>query len=126
MRTTGGQVALELGGVDLLDGTPVLDIKPYVAYVDSVPGARSGFALAAPEPKLPVSFSDQARGQLAELGDQGTELADLIRGVLALDPRPAYRSGQTGDRVHGMRLDAYDVRWRVTGEGVEVLALLPA
>ncbi|HEB97171.1 MAG TPA: tRNA (N6-threonylcarbamoyladenosine(37)-N6)-methyltransferase TrmO [Sedimenticola thiotaurini] len=115
-------VELELGGVDLLDGTPVVDIKPYVPYVDSIPDARGGFAPAAPERRLPVRFTPQAERQLRQRAD-GERVRELIRGLLEIDPRPAYRGEEEGERVFGMRLHDFDLRWRVMQGRVEVLEL---
>ena len=115
-------VELELGGVDLLDGTPVVDIKPYVPYVDSIPDARGGFAPAAPERRLPVRFTPLAERQLRQRAD-GERVRELIRGLLEIDPRPAYRGEEEGERVFGMRLHDFDLRWRVMQGRVEVLEL---
>jgi tRNA-Thr(GGU) m(6)t(6)A37 methyltransferase TsaA len=96
--------------IDLLDGTPVLDIKPYVAYADSRPDARAGWLEAAdPRAAWTVEFSERARAQLAWLRDQGVDLGPPIEAALALGPQPhAYRR----IRRHGagMRLSVKD--WR--------------
>lgn len=120
---TSGRIGLELSGIDLLDGTPVLDIKPYVSYSDSVADARCGFAPAAPDEKLEVRFSEQAQAELAGRNDDGS-LQRLIRQVLALDPRPAYREDEP-ERVYGMRLEDVDLRWRVAEGVAEVLECAP-
>jgi tRNA-Thr(GGU) m(6)t(6)A37 methyltransferase TsaA len=113
---------LRVAGLDLLDGTPVFDIKPYLPYADAVADAEGGFAQAAPAARWPVVFGAQAAADLE--GVAGAEaLRRLIGEVLALDPRPAYRQGEEPDRVYGMRLDGYDVRWRVMGDRIEVQAV---
>ena len=90
-------------GADLMDGTPIYDIKPYVVYADSYPEARSGFAQSAPEARLKVvipddlPFTEQQRIQLTE--------------VLSLDPRPAYQDSP--DKEYAMPFDGADVRFRV-------------
>ncbi|MEH6365598.1 MAG: tRNA (N6-threonylcarbamoyladenosine(37)-N6)-methyltransferase TrmO, partial [Pseudomonas marincola] len=83
---------LWLSGIDLLDGTPVLDIKPYVPYADQVPGAFNHMAAAAPS-LLPVSWSQPALEQ-AQLHAQrlSEPLVALIEQCLAQDPRPAYQT----------------------------------
>ena len=116
-----GRVELHLAGGDMVDGTPVLDIKPYVAYSDSIPDAVSGFAPQAPEEKLQVRFSETAEQQLASHGDTEA-LTVLITGLLALDPRPAYTEDDR-ERVYGMRLYDFDLRWRVQ-EGCAVVVSL--
>jgi len=122
VRVEDGAVILDVVGVDLLDGTPVLDIKPYLAYVDSVPDARSGFAPEAPPPLLEVRFTQRALTQLGERPEPEA-LASLIRRLLELDPRPAYSDQAQPERIYGMRLYDFDLRWRVDEKGVEVLEL---
>lgn len=115
---------LRVAGVDLLDGTPVVDIKPYLPYSDALPDARGGFAPGAPDPRLAVRFLPQAEKDCAAVARSG-ELRELITQVLALDPRPAYRQGPEPARRYGMRLAGCEVRWRVTDDGVEVMAVSP-
>ncbi|MES9963127.1 MAG: tRNA (N6-threonylcarbamoyladenosine(37)-N6)-methyltransferase TrmO [Candidatus Sedimenticola sp. 20ELBAFRAG] len=122
VSTSAGQVELLLSGLDLVDGTPVLDVKPYVVYSDSIPDASSGFAPSAPEKRLEVVFSQRALEQIQARADS-EQLQALIAALLEIDPRPAYRSGESGDRIYGIRLYDFDLRWRVTGEQVEVLEL---
>jgi tRNA-Thr(GGU) m(6)t(6)A37 methyltransferase TsaA len=125
VRCLDGKVLLDIAGVDLLDGTPVLDIKPYVTYVDSIPDARSGFAPQAPEVLLGVRFTPLAEQQLEERGD-GEALRALIKALLETDPRPAYmRDGGEEERIYGMRLYDFDLRWRIDGDEAHVLELAP-
>ncbi|CAM3931331.1 tRNA (N6-threonylcarbamoyladenosine(37)-N6)-methyltransferase TrmO [Vreelandella rituensis] len=107
--TTQG-VRLELAGCDLVSGTPVVDIKPYLPWAEAHPEARSGFAPQPPE-ACPVSFSPSAVCDLAQ-HPEGESLTLLISQVLAQDPRPAYRKNSTADRLHGVRLRDVDVRFR--------------
>lgn len=126
IRTTGGQVELELGGLDLLNGTPVLDIKPYLPYADALPHARAGFAPTPPS-ILPVRFTPLAAQQCAAWqATLGVEVRLLVEQVLAQDPRPAYQQGEVSARVYGMRLYDFDVRWHYTTAGIEVLELVKA
>jgi tRNA-Thr(GGU) m(6)t(6)A37 methyltransferase TsaA len=118
----GGRVELHLKGIDLLDGTPVLDIKPYVPYVDSIPGAAAGFAEAPPAPSFRVRFSPQAR----EVCETVPGLEALIGQILSQDPRPAYYGKGGGKHAFGMRLLDYDVRWEVDGETVVVTGIAKA
>lgn len=122
----GGELRLRVAGLDLLDGTPVFDIKPYLAYSDCVPGARSGYAASRPDPALEVCFAPGAEAQLVSLKREGEQLRALIVQTLALDPRPAYRQESEDPRQYGMRLGHWDVRWRVTGGQVVVETILPA
>jgi len=116
-------VELILGGVDLVDGTPVLDVKPYVPYVDAIPDARGGFAPEAPVAALAVRFTGQAQARIAGRGDAAA-LSALITRLLELDPRPAYQDDAPG-REYGMRLYDFDLRWRVVDGVAEVLDLVP-
>ena len=106
----GGKLWLELSGLDLLDQTPVLDIKPYVPYTDALPQARNDFAQAPPEP-LPVVFSPRALEQCQQYTRvSGQNWEPLVRELLQQDPRPQY---QTPDpqRVYGMSLKGAELRW---------------
>lgn len=114
--------ALTVAGADLLDGTPIIDIKPYLPYADSIPEAKGGFAQFAPHRVFAVHFSDEAETYLSEL-QGGSELRALIARLLELDPRPAYK--EENDADYAFRLQDLDVRWRVMGDVVEVTELAP-
>ncbi|WP_016853620.1 tRNA (N6-threonylcarbamoyladenosine(37)-N6)-methyltransferase TrmO [Halomonas smyrnensis] len=121
-------VRLRLRGADLVDGTPVLDIKPYLPWAESRPEARAGFAPEAPT-ALPVRLTPMAEAALAARPD-GASLRALIHQVLAQDPRPAYRQGAE-ERLYGVRLRDVDVRFRAlageTGEtALEVVEIVAA
>jgi len=112
-----GHLYLKLRNVDLLDGTPVLDIKPYVAYVDALPQAHSGFAEEAPR-HLPVRFSAHAQQRCEEVREHFPLLAELIEQMLRLDPRPAYQ--QDAGRRYGIHLHAFNVVWHFDGDSMIV------
>ena len=114
---------LEVQGADLIDGTPILDIKPYLPYTDGITEATGGFAGRAPVASLLVEFSDQAQKHLLAFSAQTPELETLITETLALDPRPAYKQDADEGREYGVLLDWYDVRWRVDGDRVVVLSI---
>jgi tRNA-Thr(GGU) m(6)t(6)A37 methyltransferase TsaA len=118
----GGTLCIDLGPVDLLDGTPVLDIKPYLPYADCPAGARGGFAAEEPRARLHVKWSTQAEAALTRYEQKYPRLRELIEEILALDPRPAYASEDRG-RVRGMKLYDFDLRWRVA-EGVTIVEAL--
>lgn len=108
-------------GHDLVDGTPILDIKPYLPWSDSVTTARAGFA---PEPPVqyPVHYSEDARKVLATHPDS-MALSTLIHDVISQDPRPAYHRGNT-QRLYGVRLRNVDVKFReADSEGTRVLII---
>lgn len=98
-------MTIEVLGADLMDGTPVYDIKPYLAYVDSHAGARGGFTDNHQWQQLEVFVPDELCRQLpaADL--------EVLRQTLALDPRPHYQEDAT--RQYGMPFMGYDVRFHV-------------
>ena len=87
-----GRIALEVAGADLLDGTPIYDVKPYLSYTDSHPEAKCGFADRARDYSVEVEFSPEVRALLSE-GD----MAELCE-ILKEDPRPSYI--EDGDRIY--------------------------
>lgn len=110
-----GEGYLEIAGLDVVDGTPVLDIKPYLPYAESRPGASGGFAEHAPE-RLEVVFADEVRDVLDH------RERELVAGVLAVDPRPAYHAE---GRIYGCRLMGREIKWRVENRKVMVLSSGP-
>lgn len=112
-------VSLDLLGADLLDGTPVLDIKPYLPYADAIPEARAGFASEPPTARLQVEFAAEPAAVL----QPQPQLRDWLSQVLSLDPRPAYKSGRDGH--FAVQLFDYDVYCEVHGEQLRVLELRP-
>jgi tRNA-Thr(GGU) m(6)t(6)A37 methyltransferase TsaA len=120
-----GKLFLCLSGVDLVDGTPVLDIKPYVPYTDSLPDARAGFAPEPPGFQARVIFSPEALTQLAQAKIKYPEIQALIEKVIGLDPRPAYYHEGSAKKQFGMKLWDWDVRWTVEGDEACVTELDP-
>lgn len=101
---------LWVSGIDLLDGTPVLDIKPYVPYADGVPTAVNRIADAPPLP-IEVAWSDEALHQARQHALRlGEPLVELIEQCLAQDPRPAYQVPEP-ERRYGVLLWDVQVRW---------------
>lgn len=123
IRCQGQNIILQLGSLDLVDGTPVVDIKPYLPFAESHPDARAGFAQHAPDADMPVEFLPQAERQLAEHARQYPHLRRFITQILGQDPRPAYRKGEATERDYAVRLLDFNVRWRVTGSLNQVLSL---
>jgi tRNA-Thr(GGU) m(6)t(6)A37 methyltransferase TsaA len=115
---TRSGVVLTLGGADVLNGTPVYDIKPYLPFVDSVPHARTGFVDAPPAATLAVAWADTVQA----LPARQPQLAQLITEVLAQDPRPAFHDDP---REYGMRLAGHNIRWRVVAGVAQVLEVAP-
>jgi tRNA-Thr(GGU) m(6)t(6)A37 methyltransferase TsaA len=110
-------VRLHVRGVDLLDGTPVLDIKPYLPYADHIADARSGFAPDLP-PRLPVRWQAAALEQASHIS---AEFREMVEDILAYDPRPAYQDEP--DRVYGVRIGRANVRFRIAADAVEIVQL---
>ncbi|MCG8567234.1 MAG: tRNA (N6-threonylcarbamoyladenosine(37)-N6)-methyltransferase TrmO [Desulfobacterales bacterium] len=115
---------LHLRGVDLLDGTPVIDIKPYIPYADALPSATGGFAPVPPQP-MAVRFSQAARVQCQQRLDQIPDLEKIIIQILENDPRPAYRDDVDPERIYGIRLFDFDMKWAVDHQGIQVISLEP-
>jgi tRNA (adenine37-N6)-methyltransferase len=122
----GTGLALKVRGVDLLDGTPILDIKPYVPYADALPQARSGFAVPPACAEAEVTFSAEALQDLAAADPTGVRrLRELIEQVLAQDPRPGYMDRYPERREFGIRLYDCNIRWRIDGNRIQVIAVEP-
>lgn len=113
-------VHLHLRGVDMVDGTPVLDIKPYLVYADSLPHAKAGYAHEGPPPQLEVLFTGHAeRSCLALEKSEQRQLKALIADLLALDPRPGYANTDP-KRRYGMRLWDINITFRVKGHHCQI------
>ena len=117
---TDNGVSLEVAGADLLDGTPVLDIKPYIPFIESRPDARAGFVDGPPQ-QLDVTWTAHARRQLQELPGLPDNFAPLVEQVLAQDPRPAYQNDP--DRLYGIQLYQYNIRFQITDRTVLVVEI---
>jgi len=121
IEQTHNGICLHLAGVDLVDGTPIVDIKPYVPYTDSVVTARNSFAEHTPQ-LSPVSFTKNAQDFLSQHSD--TNLQDLITQVLQQNPQPAYHTVDP-QREYKMALFNLTITWRlVNGEGKNVNEVL--
>jgi len=119
------KIIINIIGGDLLDQTPVLDIKPYIPYSDSVTSARAGYAVEQPEPKLKVSFSEQATSKITVAEDQYPMIKKIIEQILQLDPRPAYLADKNGNKKseYAIKLYDYDLIWQVIKEEIIVTDL---
>lgn len=123
IRCEKDQVILQLGSLDLVDGTPVVDIKPYLPFAEALPEAQASYAQHAPSADMPVSFSADVAARLPVLEKRYPHLSSFICDVLAQDPRPAYRKGEELGKTYAVWLLDFNVRWRVTEAGFEVFAL---
>ena len=119
VRVTPQQVALEIGGADLLDGTPVIDVKPYLSQADCLQEASGGW-LPEEDTRMAVEFSPEAAAFCSQYEhDTGVKLEAVLRETLGEDPRPASQRGkkhQFGMRFYdvNVRLLCKDASWRVT------------
>lgn len=127
VHTDNGKVRLEISGMDLLDGTPIIDIKPYIPFSDSIKEAVGGMAQTAPE-LVKVTFSQAAQQQLDtyQKSDNYQRLAELISGVLAQDPRPAYKKAKADLKQYQVALYDLDILWKMQTDGIEVIELRPS
>ncbi len=123
IRCQRQEVILQLGSLDLVDGTPVVDIKPYLPFAESQPAAKAGFAQHAPAANMPVEFSEQAEYQLEQNRLHYPHLRRFISQVLGQDPRPAYRKGEDKTRDYAVSLLEFNVRWKVVGDRNMVISL---
>ena len=105
---------VHVSGADLMDGTPIYDIKPYLPYADCRPGASEGFA-PAPEGRLQVVLSREMEEKVPP------EKREALKGVLACDPRPHYQKDPK--RVYGLAFAGLEVKFTVDGETLTVVAV---
>lgn len=104
-------MVVHVAGADLMDGTPIYDIKPYVAYTDCHPSARSGFVDENDWTVLNVDFPKELLSRIPD------EFSAALMKVLALDPRPQYQSDP--HKIYGMPFGNFDIRFKVSdAEGV--------
>ena len=108
---------LHVGGADLMDGTPIFDIKPYIPYADCQPEATGGFTDTAGAFLLQVDFPQQLLQRLPE-----DKQAAAIQ-VLSHDPRPSYQ--RKPERVYGITFAGFDIRFTVTDDRLQVIAVDP-
>ena len=119
MEHQAGQVRIRVSGLDLLDGTPIIDIKPHIAFTDCPPNSHSGFAQNEPE-RLRVDWSMLPHDEALRLNDHQRL---VITQTLSLDPRPAFHDDP--ERVYGCPLFEFDVQFRVENGTLFVLGLNP-
>lgn len=118
LRRENGELLLRIRDHDLIDGTPILDIKPYLPFADAIPEARLGWAEEPPTARLPVVFSAEAERQLADLDPQRyPDFRALIEDVVSYDPRPSFRRGRDEERIYGAHLYDFNVRFRFVASG---------
>lgn len=115
-KTTEYGCVLRVAGADMLDGTPIYDIKPYLPYVDSHPDASNGFALDEKDGTLDVEFPDD----LLKMIPSSKQKALIA--VLSQDPRPGYQNEP--ERVYGIEFASFDVRFKVKNSTLTVIEII--
>ena len=115
-RTQQHGAVLHVGGADLMDGTPIFDIKPYIPYSDCHPEASGGFTDHAGEFLLNVNFPEELLSRLPE------NKRDAAIGVLSHDPRPSYQ--RNPDRIYGLNFAGFDIRFQVKESVLTVLEVI--
>lgn len=117
LSTPDGPVVTVLGA-DLMDGTPIYDIKPYIRYADSRPEAVCGYVDALEERSLKVVFPSELSAKIAD-----TEVIPSLVETLRLDPRPSYHDDP--QREYGLSFAGYNIRFHVSGNVLEVTDVTP-
>lgn len=114
---------IEISGLDILDGTPVLDIKPYIPYSDSLAEARSQFASSPEDHQIQIRFNQVAQQQVNQLQREYPKLALFIEQVLQQDPRPAYKKLKTDKQEYGMSLYDLNIRWQIQDQDCQIISI---
>jgi hypothetical protein len=123
--------AIHLSGVDLLDGTPILDIKPYLPSSDLIPNASAGWTGPLPERTLKVTFTSEALVHVEKyFGERAIVARSAMTEILELDPRPVFYRGTAETPnpytdTYGFRFDDFNVVYRMIGTDAHVLSLQP-
>lgn len=124
VKKVGNTVRVYVTGSDLLDGTPILDIKPYIQYSDAVLDAQSGYAQDRPVVKQ-VRWSEhacQSRTGLLQQAKIDQQYIAELESVLALDPRPAYQDD--AQRIYGMRFGQTNIKFSCSDEGIVIQEIM--
>lgn len=116
IKQVDGKIFLQLSNIDLVDGTPIIDIKPYIPYADAKPDALAGFAKESPEPLMKIQFSTQALQTLQQVNKRYPELKQLISEVLQQDPRPAYKKNKPDLKTYAVNLSDFNISWVNDGQ----------
>jgi tRNA-Thr(GGU) m(6)t(6)A37 methyltransferase TsaA len=125
-----GGPELYVNGVDLLDGTPILDLKPYIPYADSVPQANSGWAHEDIK-KTPVVFEELALKKIQEIEKKECpDLKNLVEQLLTIDPRPGFQkrelppeAEESQGKIFGLLVKKYDIKWKIENRNFVVFDL---
>lgn len=117
IEVTSKGAELIVSGADMVDGTPIYDIKPYLPYVDSLPEASGGFTEETKGHRLTVTFPPELLARLP------AEDRDAVLGILGQDPRPGYQKDP--ERIYGVPYGDWDIRFTVDGNNLTVVDTVP-
>ena len=117
-QTENEGTVIHVAGADLMDGTPIFDIKPYIPYGDCHPDATGGFTDTAGEFLLNVNFPEELLQKLPE------KKRSAAIGVLSHDPRPSYQ--RKPDRIYGLNFAGFDIRFTVQDDQLTVVEVTKA
>lgn len=121
IRVTNGRVQLDISGADLLDQTPILDIKPYLPYSDKIDDALFEIASSIEPLDLPVHFAESIGPALISHSQRLNQpLRQQIEEILRCDPRPAYHKQNPKQREYGIRLHDLNIRWQITSDAIQI------
>lgn len=118
--------SVTFSGVDMLSGSPIYDLKPYIPYADNRDNASSEWAGFPPKTHFKVDFLPHVEAQLRDYDAQrGVNLSDLVKALLAYDPRPAYKNGKIDDKIYATQLYEMDIAWQIVDNTVTVISATP-
>ncbi|WP_261844068.1 tRNA (N6-threonylcarbamoyladenosine(37)-N6)-methyltransferase TrmO [Aliamphritea ceti] len=125
IRHENNTVFLDVSGADLLDQTPILDIKPYLPYSDIIEDANFELATQAETLELAVKYSGDAEAKMETHALRlNTPLRQQIEEILRCDPRPAYHKNKQNTRIYGIKLHDLDIRWTINSEQIQVTEII--
>lgn len=118
-----GETRLYVRGADLLNGTPIIDIKPYLHYADAIPNATSGYAQEAPTSLAVIWQQDslEQKQQLIHAGHLTSTYLAEIEQVIALNPKPAYQTDES--KIYGLRYANFNVRFKILSTHIEIVSI---
>lgn len=116
LHTSQGPV-ITVSGIDMLDNTPIFDIKPYLPHIDSIPDAKGGFALTVASTKLEVKFETD------DIKTLPVDFVSALRSILEQDPRPHYHDDK--NRIYGFKFRGYEIRFSVLNDTLFVQSVIP-
>lgn len=123
IERVNNKVILNIVGGDFLDLTPVLDIKPYLPYADSIDTFKAGYAFEKPAVKFNVIFTVGAEKEIRHAQVKFPQLKNIIIEVLQLDPRPAYQGKMDTKKEYAIKLYDYDVKWKTENTCITVTGI---